>query len=419
MEFFTGFFLCFLFASLSLELWLGTRQIVRVRSHRAAIPEDFKASISLENHQKAADYTITKTRLNLLALPYGALLLLAWTLGGGIDLLDGLWRASDVSGLFRGTGVLLCLLVASAVLRLPFTLYGTFVIEERFGFNRTTAAVFLSDCLKSLLLLLAIGTPLICFVLWLMETSEGSWWLHVWGVWTCFLLLNLWLYPRFIAPLFNKFTLLKDETLKVRIGQLAERCGLVLKEIFVMDGSRRSSHGNAYFTGFGRNKRIVFFDTLLTGLGAEEIEAVLAHELGHFNCHHVPKLFVASAILALAGLMTLGWLADTHWFYSGLGVSAPSKYMALALFILIVPMFMIFIHPLTSLLSRRFEYEADRYAAANSDVGMLVQALVKLYQDNASTLTPDHLYSTFYHSHPPPAIRLARLKGLAAGLVNL
>ena len=268
---------------------------------------------------------------------------------------------------------------------------------------------------ESLLLLLSIGTPLVCFVLWLMETSEGNWWLQVWGVWTCFLLLNLWLYPRFVAPLFNKFMRLEDETLRVRIGLLAEKCGLVLKEIFVMDGSRRSSHGNAYFTGFGRSKRIVFFDTLLTVLSAEEIEAVLAHELGHFNCHHVPKLFVTSAIFSLAGLMVLGWLVDTHWFYSGLGVSEPSKYMALALFILVAPVFMTCIHPLASYLSRRFEYEADRYAAANSDAGMLVQALVKLYQDNASTLTPDHLYSAFYHSHPPPALRLARLKELAAG----
>ena len=415
MELFTGFFLFFLFASLGLELWLGVRQIAQVRSHRGDVPESFKASIPLQDHHKAADYTIAKTQLNLIMLPYGAVLLLAWTLGGGVDLLDGLWRASGVSWLFRGTGVLLCIMVVSALLRLPFALYGTFVLEEQFGFNRTTAAVFFSDFLKSLLLLLAIGTPLVCFVLWLMATSEGNWWLQVWGVWTCFLLLNLWLYPRFVAPLFNKFMRLEDETLRVRIGLLAGKCGFVLKEIFVMDGSRRSSHGNAYFTGFGRSKRIVFFDTLLTVLKAAEIEAVLAHELGHFNCHHVPKLFVASAIFSLAGLMVLGWLVDTHWFYSGLGVSEPSKYMALALFILVAPVFMTCIHPLASYLSRRFEYEADRYAAANSDAGMLVQALVKLYQDNASTLTPDHLYSAFYHSHPPPALRLARLKALAAG----
>jgi STE24 endopeptidase len=415
MELFTGFFLFFLFASLGLELWLGVRQIAQVRSHRGDVPESFKASIPLQDHHKAADYTIAKTQLNLIMLPYGAVLLLAWTLGGGVDLLDGLWRASGVSWLFRGTGVLLCIMVVSALLRLPFALYGTFVLEEQFGFNRTTAAVFFSDFLKSLLLLLAIGTPLVCFVLWLMATSEGNWWLQVWGVWTCFLLLNLWLYPRFVAPLFNKFMRLEDETLRAQIGLLAEKCGLVLEEIFVMDGSRRSSHGNAYFTGFGRSKRIVFFDTLLTVLKAAEIEAVLAHELGHFNCHHVPKLFVTSAIFSLAGLMVLGWLVDTHWFYSGLGVSEPSKYMALALFILVAPVFMTCIHPLASYLSRRFEYEADRYAAANSDAGMLVQALVKLYQDNASTLTPDHLYSAFYHSHPPPALRLARLKELAAG----
>ena len=415
MELFTGFFLFFLFVSLGLELWLGARQIIRVGAHRTAVPKDFKASIPLRDHQKAADYTIAKTRLNLLALPYETVLLLAWTLGGGIDLLDGLWRVSGTFGLFQGTGVLLCLLVATAVLRLPFALYGTFVLEERFGFNRTTAAIFLADYVKSLLLLLVIGTPLVWVTLWLMETSGSAWWVYVWGVWTCFLFLKLWLYPRLIAPLFNKFTLLKDETLKARIGRLAEKCGFVLKEIFVMDGSRRSSHGNAYFTGFGRSKRIVFFDTLLTSLGAGEIEAVLAHELGHFRRRHVPKLFAASAILALAGLMVLGWLADTRWFYSGLGVSQPSMHMALALFMLVAPVFVTFIRPLASLLSRRFEYEADRYAAANSDAGMLVQALVKLYQDNASTLTPDHLYSAFYHSHPPPALRLARLKELATG----
>ncbi len=415
MEPFTGFFLFVLFASLGLELWLGARQIVRVGAHRAAVPEDFKASIPLPDHQKAADYTIAKTRLNLLALPYGAMLLLVWTPGGGIDLLDGLWRDSDIPGLLQGTGVLLSLLVVGSVLRLPFALYGTFVLEERFGFNRSSATVFLSDFLKSLLLLLVIGTPLVCLVLWLMQTSQGAWWFYVWVVWICFMLLKLWLFPRLIAPLFNKFTPLEDEALKTRIGRLAEKCGFVLKEIFVMDGSRRSSHGNAYFTGFGRSKRIVFFDTLLTALGEEEIEAVLAHELGHFNRHHVPKLFTASALLALAGLMVLGWLADTHWFYSGLGVSQPSMHVALALFMLVAPVFMAFISPLTSLLSRRFEYEADSYAAANSDAAVLAQALVKLYQDNASTLTPDPLYSAFYHSHPPPAIRLARLKRLAAG----
>ena len=406
---FTDVFVAVLAASVALQLWLGARQIAYVRARREGVPEAFRDAVPAEAHRKAADYTTAKTRLNLVALVVHAVVLLGWTIGGGLEMLDGLWRGQDLAPLARGVGVVLSAIVITGLLELPLSLYGTFVLEERFGFNRQGPWLFLTDLVKSAVLLVAVGGPLVAVILWIMDVSGALWWLYAWLVWIGFSLLQTWAYPRLIAPLFNRFTPLRDPALEARIRLLAKGCGFSVRDVFVMDGSRRSTHGNAYLTGLGANKRIVFFDTLIATLEAPEIEAVLAHELGHFRRRHVQKYLAAAGLITLAGWMLLGWLSGQAWFYAGLGVEQPSPYMALILFVMVAPVFTVFFRPLLSYLSRRFEYQADEFAAEKSDAGALIAALVKLYRENASTLTPDPVYSAFYHSHPPPPLRVRHL----------
>ena len=409
MNTFTYLFLLALAASLGVRLWLAARHIAHVKKHRETVPESFAGRIPLEDHHKAADYTLTNTRIGRIALFYDSLLLLGWTLGGGLEWLDNTWRAAELQPVITGTAVMFSAVLIMTVLDLPFTLYHTFVVEERFGFNRSTPAVFITDLLKNALLLVIIGGPLIALALWIMEVSGGLWWLYIWAVWTVFTLVMFWAYPAVIAPLFNKFSPLDNEALKQRIQALMDKCGFRSKGIFVMDGSKRSGHGNAYFTGFGSNKRIVFFDTLLESLNPPEIEAVLAHELGHFKLRHIQKRLLSTFALSLAALALLGWLAGNNWFYQGLGVSQSSPWMALMLFMLAMPVFTFFLQPLMSLLSRKHEFEADAYAVQQSSGADLIRALVKMYRENASTLTPDPLYSAFHDSHPPAPVRITHI----------
>lgn len=409
MNLYTAIFLVMLVATAATQWWLASRHMRFIRRHRDQVPAAFRDHIPLDAHRKAADYTLAKTRLGLIEGFYGYLILLAWTLGGGLALLNGTWSMLEWSPLWTGVAVMLSLFVVSSLLDLPFSLYHTFGLEARFGFNRTDMKTFIGDMLKNALLLLLLGAPLIALVLWLMQASGGLWWLYVWMVWMGFTLLMLWAYPAFIAPLFNKFSPLEDSELRQRIESLLKRCGFTSNGIFVMDGSKRSGHGNAYFTGLGENKRIVFFDTLLKSLDPDEVEAVLAHELGHFKHRHVHKRLVSMALLSLAGLAALGWLIQQPAFFLGLGVNEPSQPLGLILFLLVSPLFGFFLSPLMNALSRKHEFEADAYAASQTRAGDLVQALVKLYRENASTLTPDPLYSTFYDSHPPAPVRVAKL----------
>ncbi len=411
MNLFTAVFLAALAGSLLLQLWLANRQRSHVRANRGAVPNEFAERIALDEHHKAADYTVTRTGLGMIELLYGSLLLIAWTLGGGLEWLDTLWRSIGLGSITTGVGFMLSAMIIMSLLDLPFSLYNTFVIEERFGFNRSSLGVFLSDLVKQGILLIAIGAPMIALALWIMNSSGGLWWLYVWLVWMSFSLIMFWAYPAIIAPLFNKFTPLENESLKTRIQSLLDKCGFRSQGIYVMDGSRRSGHGNAYFTGFGRNKRIVFFDTLLESLDPQEVEAVLAHELGHFKLRHIQKRLLTTAALSLAGLAVLGWLEGQPWFYNGLGVSQPSSYMALMLFMMITPAFTFFLQPLMARLSRKHEFEADAYAVQQSSGSDLVQALVKMYKENASTLTPDPLYSAFHDSHPPAPLRISQISG--------
>jgi STE24 endopeptidase len=411
METFTTLFIAALLASVLVQLWLDRRQQAHVSAHRKQVPPAFSSRVALDEHHKAADYTVTNIRFGIIQLVYGSVLLLAWTLGGGLDWLDQSWRSFGFGPLSTGVGFMLSAMLIMGLLDLPFDLYHTFVIEERFGFNRTTPGVFVTDLVKQVLLMLAIGAPMLAVALWIMGVSGDLWWLYVWLVWMGFTLVMFWAYPAVIAPLFNKFSPLENETLEARIQALLDKCGFRSKGIFVMDGSKRSGHGNAYFTGFGRNKRIVFFDTLVDSLEPEEIEAVLAHELGHFKLKHIQKRLASMAALSLAGLALLGWLAGQGWFYSGLGVSLPSDYMALMLFMMAAPVFTFFLHPLLARLSRKHEFEADAYAVTQSSGHDLVTALVKMYRENASTLTPDPLYSAFHDSHPPAPVRISHISG--------
>jgi STE24 endopeptidase len=409
MNTFTYLFLLALAGSVGIRFWLAARHIAHVKKHRDTVPDSFAGRVPLEDHHKAADYTLTNTRIGLIALVYDSLLLLGWTLGGGLEWLDHSWRAMELQPVVTGTALILSAMVIMTLLDLPFSLYHTFVVEERFGFNRSTPAVFFTDLLKSALLLAVIGGPLIALALWIMETSGGLWWLYLWAVWMAFTLVMFWAYPAVIAPLFNKFSPLDNEALKQRIQALMDKCGFRSKGIFVMDGSKRSGHGNAYFTGFGNNKRIVFFDTLLDSLEPAEIEAVLAHELGHFKLRHIQKRLLSTFALSLAALALLGWLAGANWFYQGLGVSQPSSWMALMLFMLAMPVFTFLLQPLLSLLSRKHEFEADAYAVQQASGTDLIHALVKMYRENASTLTPDPLYSAFHDSHPPAPVRISHI----------
>lgn len=413
MHHFTIVFLVLLAGMTALQLWLATRQIRHVQRHRGAVPSAFAEKIPAAAHARAADYTVAKTRLNRIETIYAAALLLAWTLGGGLQALDELWRGFGWGPLATGTAFIFILLLVGALLDLPFALYRTFVLETRFGFNKTTPALFTADLVKKTALAIALGAPLVWVVLWLMTSMGTRWWLYVWLVWIGFSLLVVWAYPAFIAPLFNRFRALDRDALLQRIEALLTRTGFHSKGVFVMDGSRRSAHGNAYFTGLGRNKRIVFFDTLLGSLSDSEIEAVLAHELGHFKRRHVLQRMLTSFALSLAGLALLGHLSQQAWFYQGLGVAQPSTYTALVLFFMVVPVFTFFLQPVFAWISRRHEFEADAFAAEQADAHALTAALVKLYEENAATLTPDPLHSAFYDSHPPASVRIAHLQTLA------
>ena len=408
---FTSLFIGLLALGLLTQAFLVARHSANIRRHRSVVPDAFRDQIPLAAHQKAADYTVARVRLGMVDLCVNSLLILVWTLGGLLDLLDQAWRSAGLGTLLTGTGLMASFIAANALLEMPVSIYRTFCLEQKFGFNKTTWKLFLMDMAKQALLFAGIGLPLIIVVLWIMSAAGSLWWIYVWLTWLGFNLLMMWAYPAFIAPLFNKFRPLEDAGLRQRIEDLLARNGFTSQGIFVMDGSPRSTHGNAYFTGLGANKRIVFFDTLMSELTPPEIEAVLAHELGHFKCHHIGKRILSMALLVFAGMALLGWLIGADWFYQGLGVTVPSTYMALTLFMLIAPVFTFFLQPLFSWLSRLHEFEADEFAAQQAQSDNLVQALVKLYRENANTLTPDPLYSAFHDSHPPAPVRIAHLHG--------
>ena len=409
MNLFTLVFLAALALSFAVEFWLARRHLAHVAAHRGAVPDAFHETVSLEAHQKAADYTLAKGKLGEVDRIFSVVLLLLFTLGGVIDWLVRLWADLDLPPVWTGVGVVLSTLLLMHLLQLPISIYQTFVIEERFGFNRNTPKQFATDLVKGLALTLMLGGPILALILWVMDEVGPSWWLWAWAILQGFSILLSWAFPTFIAPLFNKFTPLDDATLRERIESLLDRCGFRSNGIFVMDGSRRSGHGNAYFTGIGNNKRIVFFDTLVESLNHDELEAVLAHELGHFKRKHVLKMLIASATLTLIGFAVLGWLMVQDWFYTGLGVSIKSNAAALLLFMLVSPAFTLFLQPIIAFFQRKHEFEADDFAAAQARPADLISALVKLYRENANTLTPDPLYSAFHYSHPPAAIRIANL----------
>lgn len=407
-------FVCALALATAVRLWLAGRHIRHVAANRDSVPAEFEGRIALDAHRKAADYTMAKTRLGRFDALVGVALVLALTFGGGLQSVSELAsRGFDSGGYAHGIALIAAVAVISGLIDLPFSLYRTFVIEARFGFNRMTLKLFFADLLKHAALGALFGIPLLALVLWLMARMGDAWWLYTWAAWVAFNLLVLMIYPTVIAPVFNKFSPLTDESLKERIERLLAKCGFRSHGLYVMDSSKRSSHGNAYFTGFGAAKRIVLFDTLISRLAPTEIEAVLAHELGHFSRHHVGKRIAVLFVASFAFLAAAGWLIGQDWFYASLGVQTRSTAMALLLFFLVAPPFPFLLHPLASLYSRRHEYEADAYAAAHSDARDLMHALVKLYQDNAATLTPDPLHSAFYDSHPPAVLRIARLQALS------
>ncbi len=408
---FTTLFIAAFLLSLAVRLWLTLRHIRFVAAHRAEVPAEFAARIPLAAHQKAADYSVDRSRFALQTTLVDSALLMFLTLGGGLAWLHDLCSAR-LAGLPYGLALIFSVMLISGIIDLPFSLYRQFVIEARHGFNRMTLGLFFADLAKQTLIGIVIGAPLILAVLWLMNSMGSLWWLYVWLFWSAFNLLIMFVYPTWIAPLFNKFSPLADGEMKTRIEALLVRCGFRSSGLFVMDGSKRSSHGNAYFTGFGNNKRIVFFDTLLERLTPSEVEAVLAHELGHFRRHHIVYRMALMFALSLGFLWLLGQLIDAPWFYSGLGVPAQNTALALVLFFLVIPVFTFLLSPLGSYLSRRNEFEADAYAAEHASAGDLVRALVKLYEENAATLTPDPLHSLFYDSHPPAAQRIAHLQKL-------
>ncbi|MDQ6968080.1 MAG: M48 family metallopeptidase [Mariprofundaceae bacterium] len=410
MLIFTCIFLTALLLSTAIHFYLDQRHMRSIVTHRDAVPERFEKGISLVSHQKAADYTLAKMKLGTWSGLYGLGLLLIWTLGGGLDILDQWLRAWQWSALTTGVVLLIVFSMIGSLLELPFSLYSTFSVEQKFGFNKMTLGLYVSDMLKQAVLMMVIGTPLIWVVLWLMQSAGAMWWLWAWCVWTAFSLLMMWAYPTFIAPLFNKFEPMEEGELKTAIEGLLQRCGFESNGLYMMDGSKRSSHGNAYFTGFGKSKRIVFFDTLLKQLSIDETLAVLAHELGHFKCNHIKKRMLLMFSMSLAGFAILGWLAEQAWFYAGLGVSQPSDYMLLILFMLAMPVFTFALSPLMSIYSRKHEFEADDYAKQHANAEDLISALVKMYDDNAATLTPDSLYSAWHDSHPPAPVRVAHLE---------
>ncbi len=403
-------FITLLTVTTLIRIWLGNRHIAHIQHHRKQVPAAFDGNISLQAHQKAADYSRVKTRLAMIEASIQAVFLALLTIGGGLQWIDDIWRNILPNyEIARGALVICSAMIASALIDLPFDYYKTFTVDENFGFNKMTPTMFFTDLLKQSIVGIVLGAPILFAALWLMQGAGQYWWLYLWVIWSAFNLLILAVYPTFIAPFFNKFTPLSDENLKLRIETLLTKCGFKSQGLFVMDGSTRSSHGNAYFTGFGTSKRVVFFDTLLDRLNPDEIEAVLAHELGHFKHHHVIKRIALMFFVSFIGLALLGWLMNQPWFYTGLGVSDASNYMALILFLLVSPVFLFLLRPIMASYSRKNEFEADDYAAKHASANHLVEALVKLYRDNASTLTPDPLHSAFYDSHPPASIRISKL----------
>lgn len=406
----TFIFVGLLAFSTMIRFWLGTRQISHVQRHKTTVPNAFAKDITLEAHQKAADYSAAKTKIALNEMIAQAILLFLLTIGGGLQLIDNFWQPYLGSYvILKGAAVICSALLLSSLIDIPFEYYKIFTVDERFGFNKMTPKMFFTDLIKHSIVGVVLGAPILFVALWLMQGAGEYWWFYLWVVWTIFNIVMLSVYPTFIAPLFNKFTPLTDETLKSRIESLLTKCGFQSQGLFVMDGSVRSSHGNAYFTGFGSSKRVVFFDTLLERLNTDEIEAVLAHELGHFKHHHVIKRIIMIFVMSFLGLALLGWLINQSWFFQGLGVTTQSHHMALILFMLVSPVFLFFIRPFMASYSRKNEFEADGYAAKHASAEHLVRALVKLYRDNASTLTPDPLHSAFYDSHPPAGIRISKL----------
>lgn len=411
---FTQIFVAVIVISLAVRVWLGLRHIRHIQQHRAQVPAAFSQTISLEAHQRAADYTTAKVKLRLSETVMESLILLALTLGGVLQLLDQAWQQwLPDHEIIRGALVICSAMLISGAATLPFDYIQTFKVDEKFGFNKMSRSMFFSDLVKHTVVGLMLGGPILFVALWLMQGAGDLWWLYLWLIWSAFNLFMLAVYPIWIAPLFNKFTPMQDQSLKARIEALLQKCGFASQGLFVMDGSTRSGHGNAYFTGFGKNKRVVFFDTLLEKLSADEIEAVLAHELGHFKHQHVIKRIIMMFGLSLLGLALLGYLIKQEWFFTGLGISAPSNHMALLLFVLVSPVFMFILRPVMAAYSRTNEFEADHYAAQQCRPQFLIDALVKLYRDNASTLTPDPLHSAFYDSHPPASLRIAKLQTYA------
>lgn len=406
----TFVFLILVAATTGIRLWLLHRQTRAVQARRHEVPTPFSAAVSLADHQRAADYALANARISRIDIVTSALVLLGLTLGGGIQAIDVLWRTAGFGALWHGVAVVGSTLLITALLDLPLTWWRTFHVEARFGFNRTTPTLFIIDLLRGLALAVIIGGPLLLGILLLMQETGQWWWIAAYGLWIATLLIITWAWPVFIAPLFNRFSPLADETLRKRVEALLERCGFASRGVFVMDGSRRSTHGNAYFTGFGRNKRIVFFDTLIERLQPAEIEAVLAHELGHFRLHHVRQRLVVSLLTAFAGFAVLGKLAASPDFYAALGVAEPSNPAALLLFMLVAPLATFFLTPLGAWWSRQHEFAADAFAALHTASTSLADALVKLYRDNATTLTPDPLYAAFYFSHPPALTRIEKLQ---------
>ena len=413
MNTFTIIFLIALFISSTVQFWLAKRQANYVAAHRAAVPDAFKDKVPLTAHQKAADYSQAKLKLGNIDGVLSIAVLLALTLGGGINLAFSYWPTVIESSLWAGVAATASIFLLMTLIETPTSLYQTFIIEEKFGFNKSSIGQFIKDQVLQLSLGAAIGLPILALILWVMENVGPLWWLCAWGILMSFSLLMSWLYPTVIAPLFNKFTPMEDGSLKDRIQGLLTRCGFNSQGIFIMDGSKRSGHGNAYFTGLGNNKRIVFFDNLVASLDEEELESVLAHELGHFKCKHVIKMLIATAIMSLISFAVLGWLISQAWFYNGLGVEQASNAAALLLFMLVSSSFTFFMQPISAYFQRKFEFEADDFAANNAKASKMISALVKLYEENANTLTPDPLYSAFHYSHPPAAIRIAHLESKA------
>jgi STE24 endopeptidase len=403
-----------LLTNVLLKLWLNARQVRHVAQHRGEVPKTFASQISLSDHQKAADYTLAKAKIAQIGILIDAAVLVGWTLLGGLSALNALVLAFMEPGLWQQVVLVLAFTLVGGLIDLPMSLYQTFVLEQKFGFNKMTWKLWLSDAIKGLLLGLLLGVPLIAMVLWLMQAGGAYWWLWTWCALVFWQLFLMAIAPNVIMPLFNKFTPLEDEVLKSRVNALMQRAGFTAKGFFVMDGSKRSAHSNAFFTGFGASKRVVFFDTLLKQLSPSEMEAVLAHELGHFKHRHIFKMMATSFVMTLIGLALLGYVSQQIWFYAGLGVTpnlmGGNEAVALLLFMLVVPVFTFLLAPISSWRSRVQEYEADAYAVSQAPVADLSSALLKLYQDNAATLTPDPLYVKFYYSHPPASLRLARMQ---------